>query len=150
MSDPEILIAMSLSRASTAQRLRAVEVAFHYAVGCGIDAIKVEPAFMESPPDSLADQLTEWIEAGTRQRRWVVFQLPSQDVIALALAASPYVVSINLLRNGRELVSVSDAADALDLEMPRAEWDRVRPELVGILGESLRYDMAELARSDNV
>jgi hypothetical protein len=43
------------------------------------------------------------------------------------------------------VVSISDAADALDLEIPKEEWDTLKPELEKALGGTLEFDIAELA-----
>jgi hypothetical protein len=80
-------------------------------------------------------------------RRWVVFERPSSDDIAAALQATPYLEAVNLLNDGRVLVSISDAADNLDLELNSAEWDALRPELESVLGSAFRYDLAELTGS---
>jgi hypothetical protein len=41
-------------------------------------------------------------------------------------------------------VSISDAADALDLEIPKGEWETLKPEFEKAIGGTLDYDVAEL------
>jgi hypothetical protein len=137
-----------MAHASPAERLQAAGVAFRYAARVGIDTIKVQPPFIRDPPDGLAEGIKSWISTGTRRRRWVVFELPSAGDIARALAATPYVEAVNLLDSGRVLVSISDAADNLDLELKSVEWERLKPELATILGGSLSYDTEELTTAE--
>ena len=115
--DREILVAISMARAGPAERLEAAGVAFRYGARVGIDTIKVQPAFIRDPQGGLAEGFKSWISAGKRNSRWVVFERPSADDLAGALAASPYVEAVNLLDRGRVLVSISDAADNLDMEL---------------------------------
>jgi hypothetical protein len=136
-----------MARASPAERLQAAGVAFGYAARIGIDTIKVQPAFIRDPPVGLAEDVKSWITTGKHLRRWVVFERPSSDDIAGALQATPYVEAVNLLDDGRVLVSISDAADNLDLELNSAEWEALRPELESMLGSAFRYDVAELTGS---
>ncbi len=142
-------MAISMAHASPAERLQAAGVAFRYAARVGIDTIKVQPGFIRDPPDVLAEGIKSWISTGKRHRRWVVFERPSADDIARALAATPYVEAVNLLDGGRVLVSISDAADNLDLELNNGEWEALSPEIESILGSGLRYDVAELTGSES-
>jgi hypothetical protein len=147
--DREILVAISLAHASPTERLQAAGVAFRYAARVGIDTIKVQPAFIRDPPDGLAEGIKSWIGTGKRHRRWVVFERPSADDTAHALAASCYIEAVNLFDGGRVLVSISDTGDNLDLELNSAEWEVLGPEIESILGGVLRYDVAELTGSDS-
>src|SRR5712664_2566772 len=148
--DREILVAISMARAGPAERLEAAGVAFRYGARVGIDTIKVQPAFIRDPQGGLAEGFKSWISAGKRNSRWVVFERPSADDLAGALAASPYVEAVNLLDRGRVLVSISDAADNLDMELSSAEWQALRPEIESILGGALSYDVAELSGTDAI
>ena len=137
-----------MAHASPAERLQAAGVACRYAARVGIDTVKVQPAFIRDPPDELAEGIKSWISTGKRHRRWVVFDRPSVDDITRALAATPYVEAVNLVDGGRVLVSISDTADNLDLELNSSEWEALRPEIESILGGALRYDVAELTGSE--
>lgn len=145
--DPQIMVSIRMDRTGLAERLKAAEIAFRWAAQAGIDSIKVQPPFIRDPPDPMAQALRKWIKTGKRQRRWVVFERPSVDDLDRALAAAPYVEAVNLFKDGRVSLSVSDAEDNLDLELSGTEWARLRPELESILGGSIRYDTEELAGS---
>ena len=142
-------MSISMAHASPAERLQAAGVAFRYAARVGIDTVKVQSAFIRDPPDELAEGIKSWISTGKRHRRWVVFDRPSADDITRALAATSYVEAVNLVDGGRVLVSISDTADNLDLELNSSEWEALRPEIESILGGALRYDVAELTGSES-
>jgi hypothetical protein len=74
---------------------------------------------------------------------------PGAEEVARGLAATPYVEAVNLLDDGRVLVSISDAADNLDLELNSADWEALSPEIDSILGGGLRYDVAELTGNES-
>jgi hypothetical protein len=143
-----VLVAINMGLAKPADRLRAAKVAFRYGASVGIDGIKVQSAFIRDPPGELAEALTRWIKTGRRKGRWVFFERPSVDDIDRSLEASPYLEAVNVLHEKRVLVSVSDAADNLDLELTREEWEHLRSELESILGQPLDYDIEELAREE--
>jgi hypothetical protein len=143
-----VLVAINMGLAKPADRLRAAKVAFRYGASVGIDGIKVQSAFIRDPPGELAEALRRWIKTGRRQGGWVFFERPSVDDIDRSLEASPYLEAVNVLHEKRVLVSVSDAADNLDLELTREEWEHLRSELESILGQPLDYDIEELAREE--
>jgi hypothetical protein len=147
--EPEhIVVAMRLNRASRAQNLGVVEAAFRYAARTGIDEVRMEPAFMEPPPAHIAQAVNAWKETGRSEGRRLVLERPSNDEIDLVLSAAAYLVSVSLIARRHEMVTVADAADVLDLEIPRTEWDMLRSELEKALGGPLDYEVAELGSSD--
>jgi hypothetical protein len=142
----ELLISINMSRASRPQRLKAAEATIGFAARAGIDTLRVQPAWIQTPPAELAEAVQKWLKTGKRYHRlWITFDHPSNESIALALSASPYLEAVNLFCGTRFLASLSDAADALTLEIGRAEWDRLRPQIESALGGSFTYDVEELA-----
>jgi hypothetical protein len=103
---------------------------------------------MEPPPAHIAQAVNAWKETGRSEGRWLVLERPSNDEIDLVLSAAAYLVSVSLIARRHEMVTVADAADVLDLEIPRTEWDMLRSELEKALGGPLDYEVAELGSSD--
>ncbi len=148
MSDgPELLVSISLQGLEPADRLKAAEIAFRHASRTGIDSINVQAGWMETPPKDVAAAVTKWLKTGKRGSRWnawrsTSFEHPSPEDVALALSASPYIVAVNLMLRGQQVVGACDADD-VSLQIDRADWDGLRPDFEDLLG-SLRIEVEEL------
>ena len=140
-----LLVAIDISKLPTEARLGVAERAFAYAARAGVHRIRLQPPWMRIPPAALAKSVEAWLKAGKPKGGWVTFDQPSTDAVALALAATPYLKTVALIGDARELVSLSDGADTLDLEITQADWDRLRPEIERALEQPLRYDVEQLA-----
>jgi hypothetical protein len=144
----DIVVAIRLHRASQQQRLGAAEAAFRCAIRTGIDELRLQPAFIDTPPANIAEAVSGWIKRGRRHRGWLILERPSGEDINIALSASPFLESVSLVTRRRAIVSLADAADTLTLEIPRAEWNALRGKLEEAVGGPLDYEVAELATSD--
>jgi hypothetical protein len=139
-----LLAAIRLNRADRLQRMRVAESAFRYARLMGVDEVRTQPIFMEKPPPAISEAVDKVVATSRRKGRFSVLENPSEDVLEAFLSASPYIESVNLLRGGRVMAGLSDAADNLSVQMTAGDWNSFRRELEEILGPSLEYDLEEL------
>jgi hypothetical protein len=104
----------------------------------------MQATFLVDPPPGIADQLKGLIGDAKRRFGWTRVANPSNAQLEVALAASPYLMSVLFCHGELMLAGVSDAAEDLSIVVTEEAWNNLRPDLEEILGTPLRFDTAEL------
>ena len=126
------------------QRIEACRRALELAGTVGIDQLRMQETFLVDPPAGLAERMRELVGKNKPRFGRTRVEDPSAQLMETALAAVPYLMSVNFCHGKVDVVGASDAGDDLSVIITEDGWNRLRPQLEEILGTPLGFDKADL------